>query len=80
MVVLKLEIDMDQLEQTMSSVEAQRRIDLAADGYCKKFLSGEWTLFDAHENLCHSYADLDLFQIAGLAKAIACFQCSADNE
>jgi hypothetical protein len=66
-------------QQTMSGRSAQARIDLAAERYSHALMEDEWTLEHAHYVLTHADQEkLDLFDIAGLAKAIACFQCVAD--
>lgn len=65
--------------QTMSGRSAQARIDLAAERYIDLLMNDEWTLEHAHHVLTHiDQHKLDLFDVAGLAKAIACFQCVAD--
>lgn len=64
------------IHQSMSGRAAQARIDTAAGEYARLISAGTWTLAHAHEMLRDG--GLNLFQIAGLAKAIACFQCSAD--
>ncbi|WP_434716361.1 hypothetical protein [Paraburkholderia sp. A3RO-2L] len=65
--------------QTMSAVAVQSRIDVECEKYTKRIDSGELTLSHAHTVLTNSDAyNMDLFKIAGLAKAFACFQCSAD--
>lgn len=61
--------------QSMSGREAQSRIDQRAQAYAALIQSDVLTLQDAHQQLVTG--NLDLFQIAGLAKALACFQCSA---
>lgn len=64
------------IHQSMSGQSAQLRINEAAQKYAA-LISGEaWTLEHAHKMLVSG--DLDIFHIGGLAKAIACFQCS-DN-
>lgn len=62
--------------QTMSGQEAQRRIDLEVQNFAGFLRDEHWTLEHAHQVLRES--NLDLFKTAALAKAIACFQCSAD--
>ncbi|WP_060074077.1 hypothetical protein [Burkholderia cepacia] len=65
--------------QTMSGRSAQARIDLAAERYTALIMEDTWTLERAHYVLTHvDQEKLDLFDVAGLAKAIACFQCTAD--
>lgn len=59
----------------MSGQAAQQRIDKAAQKYAERFRSGEWTLEVAHKML-REVDGRTLFETAGLAKAIACFQCS----
>lgn len=67
------------MHQTMNGKSAQKRIDEHAQRYAGKFISNEWSLAYAHEMLKAPDAHkLDLFQIAGLAKATACFQCSTE--
>lgn len=65
--------------QSMSDRAVQARIDGAAREYAALIRDDHWTLHHAHDVLIHADRDgLDLFKIAGLAKAIACFQCSED--
>lgn len=65
--------------QSMSARAAQARIDKAAREYGALIRDEHWTLQHAHDVLIHADRDsLDLFGIAGLAKAIACYQCSED--
>ncbi|MDF3837115.1 hypothetical protein P3W85_29790 [Cupriavidus basilensis] len=65
--------------QSISARAVQARIDKAAQEYGALIRDDHWTLQHAHDVLIHADRDgLDLFKIAGLAKAIACFQCSAD--
>jgi len=68
------------MKQSMSGREAQRRIDAEAAKYARLFQDGTKTLEDAHKHLCTVVASASLFRIAGIAKAIACFQCTADDE
>lgn len=66
------------IHQTMSGQAADARIKKEAQKYAEKIATGYWTLESAHMQL-RMGADggtMSLFQIAGLAKAIACFQCS----
>lgn len=63
-------------DQSMSEQEVQRRIDDAARTYDAFLREDVWTLEYAHSVLREN--KLDLFHTAGLAKAIACFQCSAE--
>ena len=64
--------------QSMSSRVVQARIDREAQAYAEFIRDGRWTLEHAHHALRND--NLDLFQIAGLAKAIACFQCNPSDE
>lgn len=66
------------MHQTMSGRETQRRIDAEAQKVTKCFQEGTMTLEDAHKHLTTCVESMSLFRIAGYAKAIACFQCSAD--
>jgi hypothetical protein len=62
--------------QTMSGRAVQEKIDEAAQTYAAFIRQGVWTLEHAHAELRNN--ERDLFHTAGLAKAIACFQCTAD--
>lgn len=63
-------------DQTMSYFAVKQRSKSRARVYGKKILAGELTLESAHKMLINPDANhLDLFDIAGLAQAIACFQC-----
>jgi hypothetical protein len=63
-------------QQTMSTRSAQAKINVQAERYIHLLMEGEWTLEYAHHVLTHIDENhLDLFEVAGLAKAIACFQC-----
>ncbi len=62
--------------QSMSGRSAQVRIDQETEQYAVLIRNDQWTLEQAHQELRNP--KLDLFKTAGLAKAIACFQCSAD--
>lgn len=64
------------IHQTMSAQAAQKRIDREAQNFAGFLRDEHWTLEHAHQVLRES--NLDLFKTAGLAKAIACFQCSED--
>lgn len=70
------------IHQTMSARAAQARIDRAAQEFGAMIRDEHWTLEYAHQRLREidgapgTRGSLNLFQIAGLAKAIACFQCS----
>lgn len=67
------------IHQSMSASAVQRKIDTAAQTYGALIRDETWTLQHAHEALIDADKHgLDLFQVAGLAKAIACFQCTAD--
>ena len=57
------------IHQSMSGRAAQERIDQAAREYAGLISAETWTLEHAHEMLRDG--NLNLFQIAGLAKAIA---------
>jgi hypothetical protein len=63
------------IHQTMSGAECQRKIDAACQKFAMEIRDERLTLCDAHKML-NSSRELDLFSTAGLAKAIACFQCS----
>lgn len=60
--------------QTMSVEAANKRIDREAKRYEVMLREQYWSLEHAHDVLRNH--NLSLFQIAGLARAIACFQCS----
>lgn len=65
----------------MIAKQVQEKIDAHVDTYFDKIVSGEWTLAHAHQVLSASNGaalNLDLFQIAALAKAIAICQCADD--
>ncbi len=64
------------IHQSMSGRAAQKRIDAEAQNYGLMLRDEHWTLQHAHDVLKGDR--LNLFQIAGLAKAIACFQCDED--
>jgi hypothetical protein len=65
------------MEQSMSGQAVQQKIDVQSKKFANRLSGGTWTLNDAHNVLLDADKhELDLFQIAGLAKAIACFQCS----
>lgn len=64
------------IQQSMNAKEAQYRIDREAQKYGELIRDEIWTLQYAHNELMNG--NLSLFRIAGLAKAIACFQCSVD--
>lgn len=64
------------LTQSMSGMAAQQRIDKEAQAYGRLIRDEMFTLSEAHSMLIAKDSGLDLFGIAGLAKAIACFQCS----
>lgn len=66
------------MHQSMSGREAQRRIDAEAQEIAKSLQEGTLTLEDAHKHLIAGVNSMSLFRTAGYAKAIACFQCSAD--
>lgn len=66
------------MHQSMSGREAQRRIDAEAQEIAKSMQEGTLTLDEAHQHLIEGVNSMSLFRIAGYAKAIACFQCSAD--
>ena len=62
--------------QSMSGAVAQKRIDEAAQKFARQIADEVLSLSDAHEMLRISKT-MSIFEIAGLAKAIACFQCEA---
>jgi hypothetical protein len=64
------------MHQSMSGQAAQKKIDVQAQKYAKLIADEGWTLEYAHKVLANGA--LDLFEISGLAKAIACFQCEAE--
>lgn len=70
------------MHQSMSARTAQAKIDVEAQNYGAMLRDEHWTLEHAHQvlsdgvNRTPGLRGLNLFQIAGLAKAIACFQCS----
>lgn len=67
------------VHQTMSARLAQEHIDKHAQKFGALILNEEWDLEHAHSVLAEPDKNgLDLFAIAGLAKAIACFQCDGD--
>lgn len=60
----------------MDAATVQASIDGEFHNYHALIKVGHWTLAHAHDVLVHVDRDgLDLFKIAGLAKAIACHQC-----
>lgn len=62
--------------QTMNAGIAQRKIDAHCKQYRDLIQDEHWTLEHAHDVLKNADRDgLNLFHIAALAKAIACFQC-----
>lgn len=61
-----------QISMHPSRVQAQANDEF--NNYYGLLAVGHWTLEHAHSQL--TGGNLSLFQIAGLAKAIACFQCS----
>lgn len=62
------------VHQSMSAQAVQSRIDKEAQKYGAMIRDEHWTVAHAHDVLTGD--KLNLFQIAGLAKAVACFQCS----
>ena len=62
------------LHQTMSGVAAQWQIEAACQKYAMEIRDERLTLEAAHKLLAEK--SMSLFEIAGLAKAIACFQCT----
>lgn len=62
------------MDQTMSAMAAQQKINREAERYAKFIRDEAITLEQAHAMLVDK--KMSLFQIGGLAKAIACFQCS----
>ena len=66
------------MHQSMSGKSAQKRIDAAASKYAYLIKDEVWSFEYAHKLLANVDNKLDLFEIAGLAKAIACFQCSEE--
>lgn len=67
------------IHQTMSGQAAQARISSKVPFYAAAIAEGQWTLEHAHRVLRSDFENLSLFEIAALAKAIACFQCSEDK-
>lgn len=68
------------IQQTMSGKSAQKMIDASAQKFATLIVNEEWTIEFAHSVLlAPDKHGLDLFNIAGLAKAIACFQCVAEE-
>ncbi|AVA38096.1 hypothetical protein ACUXAV_004961 [Cupriavidus metallidurans] len=60
----------------MAAAAVQANIDDEFHNYHALIAGGHWSLQHAHDVLAHADRDgLDLFKIAGLAKAIACHQC-----
>lgn len=69
------------IHQTMSGRAAQKLIDSSAQKYAMLIANEEWSIDYAHSVLrAPDKHGLDLFSIAGLAKAIACFQCVENRE
>ncbi|WP_213303507.1 hypothetical protein [Paraburkholderia sacchari] len=62
-------------DQSMSAHAAQQRIDREAAKFAAMLRGDHWSLEHAHHVLKND--NLSLFEIAGLAKVIACFQCVA---
>lgn len=60
------------IQQTVSGQKVQAKIDKEAQIYASLLASEAWSLETARMQLRNG--TLDLFQLAGLAKAIACFQ------
>lgn len=69
-------------EQKMPGRDAQDRIDAAALRYMTLFDNDEWSLEHAYAVLTTFNSpehNLNLFEVAGLAKALACYQSSAEQ-
>ena len=67
------------IHQSMSAKSADVRINQEAQKYGLLIRNEEWTLEYAGKVLADlDKHNLDLFQIAGLAKALICFQCSVE--
>lgn len=64
------------VHQSMSAFAVQKLIDKEAQNYGAMIRDEHWTLAHAHDVLRGD--NLDLFKLAGLAKAIACFQCTSE--
>lgn len=65
------------MEQSMSYMAVKERSKAEALKFAAKINAGEVTLEQAHKMLMAPDENhLNLFEIAGLAQAIACFQCS----
>ncbi|VWC52662.1 hypothetical protein BLA23254_08050 [Burkholderia lata] len=65
------------LQQTMSARAVQLRVDAEAQRYGELIRDQTWSLEHAHYVLTHADQEkLDLFAVAGLAMAIAWYQCS----
>lgn len=62
----------------MSGKAVQVKIDSHIKNFAELIANEQWTLSHAHKVLHNPHGALDLFEIAALAKVIACFQCSAD--
>lgn len=62
------------MHQTMSGMSFDQKIKKHTQDYTIAISSGALTLEAAHNKLKND--NLSLFQVAALAKAIACFQCS----
>jgi hypothetical protein len=66
-----------ELHQSISYLAVKTRTKTEAQKFGEKIKSGELSLENAHLLLINpDVQKLNLFQIAGLAQAIACFQCS----
>jgi hypothetical protein len=62
------------MNQSMSYAKVKELCKEHAMKFGARIQSGEITLEQAHKMMQED--KLDLFQVAGLAQAIACFQCS----
>jgi len=61
---------------SISPEHVEEQVFPHTENYFHMLSEGHWSLAHAHDVLRGD--NLSLFQIAGLAKAIACFQCSAE--
>lgn len=67
------------MNQSMSYAAVSSKVKKAAQEYGKQIQAGTLTLDVCQDMVSQpDKYSLDLFQIAGLAMATACFQCSAE--
>ena len=64
----------------MIASNVQKKIDAEFNNYFELIVRGQWTLQHAHAVLTNVDAHrLNLFQVGGLAKAIAVCQCADEQ-